>query len=239
MIRVLICDDDDSIICQVEKLIKEIEYNHKIHFLIDKKNDGAFMLTESAAFDIAIVDVEMNGVNGIQLSTLLKEANPDIQIIVLTSFQQYLDDAMQVHVFRYLSKPIDKDRFYKSFIAAVKEYTFISKSIVIHENDKIIKIRTKDIFYIENIKYGSIIHTKTNQYKTNQKPKQWSEIINQPSCFVYSHNSILVNLQNVIDFDKSSVTFRINNEKTISTYMSQRKYQSFKKAFFEFAGGIK
>ncbi len=53
----------------------------------------------------------MQGVNGLELSEKLKQLNPNIIVIVLTSFQNHLDSAMKIHVFRYLSKPIEKKIF--------------------------------------------------------------------------------------------------------------------------------
>ena len=80
--------------------------------------------------------------------------------------------------------------------------------------------------------------TKYKSYETNKKPAEWYEIINQPNCFVQSHKSYIVNLQNVINFDKSSITFQGANENLMEHCISQRKYAEFKKAFFDFAGGI-
>ena len=64
-------------------------------------------------------------------------------------------------------------------------------------------------------------------------------MIDQKNCFVFSHNSILVNLQNVIDFNREEIILRKNEIETVSTYISQRKYSDFKKSFFNFAGDLK
>lgn len=53
----------------------------------------------------------MPGINGLKLSQKLKQNNPDILIMIITAFESYLDDAMEIHVYRYLSKPIDENRF--------------------------------------------------------------------------------------------------------------------------------
>ena len=50
---------------------------------------------------------------------------------------------------------------------------------------------------------------------------------------------VLVNLQNVIDFNKTFVYIRKNESEIITVYISQRKYSSFKKSFFRFIGGNK
>lgn len=239
MINLLICDDNPKITEQVNELITVFEKKYKIKFLIDIKNSGDFILSDNKSYDIAIVDIEMPGIGGLRLSEKLKELNSDIIVIVLTSFQNYLDSAMKIHVFRYLSKPIDKNRFYSNLKEAIEEYRLISKTITLNHNDEVHLIKTKDILYIENQKYGSIIHTNRGDFYINIKPKELNKIINQEECFVFSHNSILINLQNVIDFNKTTIVLRKNESEMVSTYMSQRKYSNFKKAFFNFAGGLK
>lgn len=238
MIKILICDDDLNIGKQVDSLVKCFEKKYKLKFHVDIKNSGEFILKTPLRYDIAFIDIEMPSISGLNLGKLLKSINPDIIIIVITSFQNYLDDAMKIHVFRYLSKPIDKNRFYNNFKDALKEYRSIGKSIIVTFNNEVHRIRTKDILFIENQKHGSIIHSKYGDYQSNIKPKQWAKDIDQ-SSFVFSHNSIMVNLQNVVDFNNSTVVLRKNEHETVKTYISQRKYSNFKKSFFDFAGGIK
>lgn len=238
MIKILICDDDPAIREQITSLLLSFGNKNKLKFQIDSKESGKFILTNPVSYDIAYIDIEMPNVNGLNLSKQLKTINPDILVLVVTSFQSYLDDAMKIHVFRYLSKPIDKNRFYTNLKDALEEYRLISKMITVTFNDEVHRIKTKDILFIENQKYGSVIHSKYGNYQTNKKPKEWLKMIDRES-FVFSHNSILVNLQNVVDFDSTTVVLRKNEQETVTTYISQRRRSYFKKAFFNFAGGIK
>lgn len=121
---------------------------------------------------------------------------------------------------------------------AVQEYRTLSKTIILETHDIVKKIKTKDILYIENRRYGALLVTKDAEYATAVRLKDWIAKTGQPDCFIYSHASYIVNLQNVIDFSKDSVTLRKGDGETVSVYMSQRKYPAFKKAFFNFAGGI-
>ena len=52
----------------------------------------------------------------------LQTLNPNIIVFIVTSFQGYLDDAMDLKVFRFLSKPIDENRFFKSMDVALNLY---------------------------------------------------------------------------------------------------------------------
>ena len=151
MIKLLICDDNPEITKQIKELISIFEKKYRLKFQIDIKNSGDFILKDNKSYDIAIVDIEMPGINGLRLSEKLKELNSDTIVIVLTSFQNYLDSAMRIHVFRYLSKPIDKNRFYSNLKEAVEEYRLISKIITITNNGEVHLIK-KRYFYILKIK---------------------------------------------------------------------------------------
>lgn len=238
MINILVCDDDKKILSNVEALLKNYESTEKANFNIELKEQSDFILDTKKKYDIAILDIEMPEINGIELSKILSGINPNIIIIILTSYQKYLDDAMRVHVFRYLSKPIEEKRFLENLKDAVCEFNSTSKSITIKSAGEYYQIKTKDILYIENIKNGSLIITKDYDLITGRKPKELLKAISQPQCFVYSHNSVIVNLQNVINFSKTSVTLRKNENEIIETFISQRKYSQFKQAFFEYAGNI-
>lgn len=238
MINVLICDDNAVFLDEIDRLTKDFGQKHNLELNIDLRESADFIFEENAVYDIAFIDIEMPKTSGLILAEELQKNNPDIIVIVVTSFQHYLDDAMRIHVFRYLSKPVDVTRFFENFKDAVKEYNNISKSIVFDLRDRVVTVKTKDILYIENKKHGSFIVTKYDAFTVNKKPKELCSLINQPNCFVYSHNSYVVNLQNVIDFDKNSIKLRRNDNETVSAYMSQRKYSDFKKAFLAFAGGI-
>lgn len=237
MINVLICDDDIAVVEKVQSLLCEIKEQNNIEFNIDTKNDGDFSFEKSSVYDIAIIDVEMPNVNGLTVAENLKRNNPDVIVIVLTSFSDYLDSAMRISVFRYLSKPIDEDRFKRNFLEAVEHFKLTSKQIVIEHKSAVYSIKTKDILYIENLKHGSKIVTKTTEYKTSKKPQELAEIINQNDRFVFSHKSFIVNLQNVVDFDKSTITFTQKNSPLKVACISQRKYNEFKKSFYSFIGG--
>lgn len=237
MLNILICDDDKNIINQVSSLLDEVKIKHNIDFKVDINTDGEFSKNVNAVYDIAILDIEMDGISGLEVAENLKNNNPDVIVIILTSYSDYLDSAMKISVFRYLSKPIDEQRFFKNFLEALEYYRNISKQIVIKSNDMVSYVKTKDILYIENLKHGSLIVTKTDSIKNNKKPEEWYATIDQKNHFVFSHKSFLVNLQNVVNFDKESVTFSKNENLFKVACISRRGYQDLKKAFFDFVGG--
>ena len=61
---------------------------------------------ENNPCDIAFLDIEMKGIDGVTAAKRLKEINPDINIIFATGFGSYRDAAFDLHASGYLIKPI-------------------------------------------------------------------------------------------------------------------------------------
>lgn len=235
--KLLICDDSQINIDLVLFLVDIFEKKYNIEFEKDTRLSGDFILTEKNSYDIAIVDVEMPGISGIELSQKLKDINPKICIMILTAFDNYLDYAMKIQVFRYLSKPIDRNRFIRNLEEAVEEYNKTNKKLTLKSNDSFIVINTNDILYLERKTSGTAVVTVNGEFEVKEKLDECKALINHPDVFVHSHNSIVVNLQNVVNFDKANVTLQKNDKETVKTYMSQRKYKEFKENFMKFVIG--
>ena len=63
--------------------------------------------------DVAFLDVEMVGMNGVELAELLKLFHPDINIIFSTGYGHYRDAAFDLHASGYLTKPITPEKVKK------------------------------------------------------------------------------------------------------------------------------
>ncbi|MBQ6927226.1 MAG: response regulator [Oscillospiraceae bacterium] len=60
--------------------------------------------------DLALLDIDMPDMTGLELARRLRKRHPGIAIIFLTAFSQYALDAYEVHPTSYLLKPFDQER---------------------------------------------------------------------------------------------------------------------------------
>ncbi len=113
--QIFICDDDILVIEQLEKYIRSY-FRHTAAKCpaIVTFTDGESLLAYEGPKDIVFLDIEMPGMNGLCVGRELQKQNNHSLIFVVTSHAQYLDEAMRFHVFRYLSKPIDKKRLFRN-----------------------------------------------------------------------------------------------------------------------------
>lgn len=81
-------------------------------------NDPLIMLREieKLEFDLCILDIEMPGLNGIQVAQLLKNK----PVIFTTAYNDYASEAFDLDAIDYLKKPIKKERFEKAIQKAVQ-----------------------------------------------------------------------------------------------------------------------
>ena len=61
---------------------------------------------ESNPCDVAFLDIEMKGMDGVKIAKKFKAVNPDVNIIFATGFGSYRDAAFELHASGYLIKPI-------------------------------------------------------------------------------------------------------------------------------------
>lgn len=234
--RVLICDDNPKIITQIKKYLLEISKNSRYKFDYVCFTSGDDILTKQIKTDFAFIDIEMPGVNGLTVTKHLQKINPNIIIFIVTSFQGYLDDAMDLKVFRFLSKPIDENRFFKSMDVALNLYHQSTEKIILDYFDECHNIFTIDILYLTIDNRKTRIITKNGQYISNKKFDYWKKHLKTYDYFAQSHYSFIVNLKNVTDFNKSEITLSFGSEK-VNVPISRSFYSSFKKAFYEYMGG--
>lgn len=121
--RILICDDDLLIVEKLQKYLKS--YFSHLHLSCPEIvcfSDGESLLADPGDKDILFLDIEMPGLDGIYVGNELKKKDKDIIIFIITSYSEYLDEAMLFHVFRYLSKPIDRQRLFRNLKNALDLY---------------------------------------------------------------------------------------------------------------------
>ena len=60
--------------------------------------------------DVALLDIDMPGMTGIELAAAIREIWPELPVIFLTGYAQYALEAYEVHPTGYLLKPVKKEK---------------------------------------------------------------------------------------------------------------------------------
>ena len=226
--RILICDDDILITEQLEKYLREYFSKNGLNSPeVVTFSSGESLLADAGDKDIVFLDVEMPGISGIYTGKELKKGNPDIIIFIVTSFLEYLDEAMRFHVFRYLTKPIDKQRLFRNLKDALQLYLSDNTKIAVETKSGVHSINTTDLVCIEAQSRKIIVHTTGTDYESIHPMAYWQKTLDMP-CFFQTHRSFIVNLKHVTDFDHTTISLCQNQ---FLAYLTRRKYSAFKAAY--------
>ena len=126
----VICVDDEAIVLElIISMCTEIPFVDDVKGFTDP-NDVFEWLEDNNA-DIALLDIDMPTITGLDLAALIKKRRPDMSIIFVTGYSRYAIDAFSLHVSGYILKPVSYEMLLKEIEYALsgkpeKHYSHIS-----------------------------------------------------------------------------------------------------------------
>lgn len=191
--NIAICDDETEYANDIRVHLNQYSSEHGLTFDIYDFNSGEEILASNTVFDIAFLDIEMDGINGIEVGRELQKANPDLVLIYVTAYNHYLDDALDLGITRFFDKPIDSQRFYEGMDKAISKIDNTELRFYLKDSNKgVVTVRSKDIIFVEIIGRKTKIHTKSHEYLSKDGIKIWKARLNK-SYFEIPHNSYIIN----------------------------------------------
>ena len=113
--RILVVDDDENISNAVKTILEREDY------IVDLAATGkeAIKRTEETAYDLALLDIRLPDIEGVDLLKLMKDAVPRTRKIMVTGLHHYRNAvaALNKNADAYLIKPIDIGKL----LSSVKE----------------------------------------------------------------------------------------------------------------------
>ena len=105
----LVCvDDERRVLLDTVSMCRELPQIEEVKGFTDTEEALDWLKTHDA--DIALLDINMPGINGIALATWLRENRPDTVILFLTATADYAYDAFELQASGYMLKPVRKER---------------------------------------------------------------------------------------------------------------------------------
>lgn len=138
-IRVLLVDDEEEF---VETLTQRLEVRD---FDVTTATSGAAALerVEDQEFDLVILDVQMPGVDGVEVLRQIKQRKPLVEVIMLTGHAtvQTAIDGMKLGAFDFLLKPTETEELVEKINRAYSRKTEHDERIREAEIEEIVKRR--------------------------------------------------------------------------------------------------
>jgi two-component SAPR family response regulator len=134
-VNILIVDDEIYTLYEIEFYVKK--YGRFDKCVVCTNSIEALEQAEKNSFDIALLDIEMPSMNGIELAERLSNIFPDISLAFITAYNHYATEAFEVNAIDYILKPIREERLFKALDKLAKRKV-----------DKIVDNKSKTEVYI-------------------------------------------------------------------------------------------
>jgi len=105
--RILIVDNEEYIREDLKAALERIIPGNE--YVFSDGYDSAVEAVNNNNFDVAFLDINMPGPNGIELAGYIKRTKPDINLVMVTAHSQYALEAHKLFVSGYLLKPVMDD----------------------------------------------------------------------------------------------------------------------------------
>ena len=126
MIRAVLVDDEQLALQHMKKKLGELG---TVEVISTFSNAESFLIDmEQLDFQVVFLDIEMPGLNGLDLARIIKEWNKEIYIVFVTAYRDYAIQAFELHSIDYLLKPILKYRLEKTVIRIQEQIQLTEKS---------------------------------------------------------------------------------------------------------------
>lgn len=160
MHKILVADDEPIELTVVEKIINE-NLSDKVSICLADNGREAVDLYEKENCDIALLDIAMPGLNGLEAAEIIRSKHPGHVIIFLTAFDEfdYAKKAIAVKALDYLLKPVDEKELILVLEEALRQVENESKENISENKNfdntefsdmKMSAIRTRISDYLES-----------------------------------------------------------------------------------------
>ena len=206
MIRVAIVEDDASYSAQlrdyVERCFTELSQDVDVTVF---PNGLDIVEYYQPVWDIILMDIMMPHMDGMRAAHRIREQDPAVVLIFITSMAQYAIKGYEVDAMDFVLKPVEYAQLalkLKKAMGMVKQRQ--QRYLMVHLDGEKQRIATRDILFIEVINHQLHIHTAGKEYIVAGTLQKIEEDLAELPFFRCSH-SFVVNLANVTTLRKETV----------------------------------
>ena len=241
MIKVGLCDDEPVLLEKLNRFVLDCYGENQVFAKVQTFEKGQSLLYEiedGGQFDLLLLDIEMPQIDGMELAARVKKLLPKALIIFITSHMEYVLDAYELSVFRYIPKTDPGQRLSHALLdAAAMVEIQLRESYVIHNQNRLERVPLQNILYITHEGKNAVLVTdlpcteeaKTACYRVRRSLQQvYSELDGEQ--FLFIDRGCIVNLSKIMSIRKGSVLLKDGTRLAVS----QAKLPALKEQLLEF-----
>ena len=202
---IAICDDNPIDVKYISDFVKEWANGRSISLQkFRSAEEFLFQYDEEKDYDILLLDIEMEKMDGVALAKIIRKDNKTIQIIFITGYPDYMSEGYEVAALHYLLKPIQKEKLFQVLDRSIENLIQQRVSRVFETIDGQIRLYLDEVIYAEAFLHSTELKTASKSYSSREPIAKLEVKLGDE--FVRCHRSYVVNLKWISSLSRSEIT---------------------------------
>ena len=225
MIRVAIVDDDQTFCGFAERCVAEYAAGSGTSVETEVFLSGEDFFAHKQAhddFDMVMLDIELSGMNGIEVGENLRRSNRDrqVQILYVSAKENYALDLFRNRPFDFLIKPVSKERIFRALREYINEYYTASNFFEYTLDRKKHSISASQILYLQSNRKKLIVVTVNGSMEIYDKLDDVLQT-ESGSHLLRIHRCYAVNPEHIAQFSFEEIVMDNGERLSISRSLRQ------------------
>ncbi len=238
--HILICDDDAAFGARIEECAAEFFRARSIPVHSERCTtfEQALETTDLELYQLAFLDVDLNEksdkINGISLGKQLKQRNPNIILVYVSSYLEFAPQGYTVKAYRYILKRDVARQLADCLDSLMADLTDTHKVLRFRANRVEYEIPLDQIFYLESAGrqidiYGDVAHQRTCSYYCK---------ISELPAMLYDNDFVQISRSDVVNmkYIRQIRNYKVYLSNGVELGVSRQDYARIRAAWLEWRG---
>ena len=235
MIRIALCDDQQSFLELEKGIIERYLTQRSIDFQCDIYISGKDLLSQSEAickYNLFILDYEMDGLTGFETAREIYGLFTNAKIAFATNYYDFTREGYKYNAVRYLVK--QEETFNAELIECLEFIlrTEHPKTILLELSNGNLEVAIDDIVYIKSEKHyiEYFVKEKDSTFYIRRCSLD-DALIELPNYFIRAHQRYIINLRNSVQLRRYEVIIRKSGKETIKIPIARNRFDDVNRKF--------
>lgn len=150
--KIAICDDESSVIEYISSIVAdwETKSNHNVVLhTFSSAESFLFSYEDENDYDILLLDIEMEEMDGVSLAKAIRKKNETVQIVFITGYSEYISEGYEVAALHYLMKPVKPEKLFEVLNRATEKLEKNERILTLSLSGETVRIPLHEIAYID------------------------------------------------------------------------------------------
>ena len=225
MLQIAICDDETAERTKLKEWLTRYFTAQNLGHVFTEYSSGEAICADYeeqfARFDLIFLDIYMQGINGMETAAILRNSDPLVSIVFLTTSPDFAIEGYAVNAEGYLLKPAT-DKQLSTVMDRLKRVLDqkAQSSLLVGSRTHGRRIAFSDICWLESQNRNVEIHLIDETVVTAHESFTEMEEALEAPCFLRCNRGVIINMEYVIDVQE---TFLMTDGASISMKVRDRK----------------